>query len=69
MKQKGRNFWVVSVLHPNPEVPLLLEVLDSNEVNSEAIFEEEEVLHREDRDRFPLVEEDMVLEEDLEAIL
>ena len=38
-------------------------------VGSEAVFEEEEVLHREDRDRFPLVEEDMVLEEDLEATL
>ena len=38
-------------------------------MDSEAVFEEEEVLHREDRDRFPLAEEDMVLKEDLEATL
>ena len=69
MKQKRRNFQVASVLHLNPEVLLLLEVLDSNKVGSEAVFGEEEVINREDRDQFLLVEVDIVLEEDLEAIL
>ena len=59
----------IQPLQLNPEVPLLLEVLDSNEVGSEVVFEEEEVIHREGRIRFPLVEEDMVLEKDLEETL
>ena len=38
-------------------------------MGSEAVFGEEEVINREDRDRFLLVEVDMALEEGLEAIL
>ena len=56
-------------LHRNLEVLLPLEVLDINKVGLEVVFEEEEVIHREDRVRFPLEGEDMVPEEDLEAIV
>ena len=69
LKQKRRNFQVASVLHLNPEVLLLLEVLNFNKVGLEVDFGEEEIVNQEDLERFPLVEVDMVLGEDSEAIL
>ena len=69
MRQKGRNLQVVSALLHNPEVLLPLEVLDINKAGLEVVFEEEEVLTRGGRVRFPTVEVDMLLEEDLEVAL
>ena len=68
MRQKGRNFRVASVLQPNPEVPLPLEVPDFNRVVLGVVFEEEEVLNQGGRDRLPMVEVVTVPDEDLEAI-
>ena len=69
MKRKERNFRVVSAHPLILEVPLLSEVLDSNRAALEGVFEEEEVIHPEGRARFPMVEVDMLLEEDLEVTL
>ena len=69
MRQKERNFRVASALQPILEVPLLLEVLDFNRMVLEVVSEEEEVLTRGGRARFPMVEVDMLLEEDLEVAL
>ena len=68
MRRKERNFRVISALQPILEVPLLSEVLDFSRVDLRVVFEEEEVIHSEGRARFPMVEVDMLLEEDLEDL-
>ena len=60
---------MASAPHLNPEVLLVIKVLDSNNGGLEVVLREEEVINQEDRGRFPLVEVDIALEEDLEATL